>query len=236
MASLAQRHRVRVLAERASRAAGGSAPNPAGGVHALMMGRLVQDLRRLKEIQSVERKIAAKADMLPAYQDYVSGVLKGDSGGQDEVIVTVMVWHLDVLQFSRGLEIAAYVLKHDLALPERYNRKVPALLLDEVPGAVLAGSVSPNSDTLGALQMVAVLTEGQDAPDQARAKLHRAIGETLAALAGATPAGQQLSMARAALAQLNRAVSLHQAVGAKKAIEQLQRTIKKAEGATGADG
>ncbi|OZI23032.1 hypothetical protein CAL26_05990 [Bordetella genomosp. 9] len=229
MASLAQRHRTRVLAARESGKSDPGAPNPAGGVQALMMANLVNDLRRLKAIESVERKIAAKADMLPAYRDYVDGVLSADKGGQDEVIATVMVWHLDVGDFARGLTIAGYVLKHDLALPERYNRKVPALLLDEVPGAVLAGKVPVNSDTMGALQMVAVLTEGKDAPDQARAKLHRAMGETLAALAGDTPTGPQLDMARAGLAQLNRAVALHKDVGAKKAIEQLSRTIKKAE-------
>ncbi|WP_459614349.1 phage terminase small subunit [Bordetella sp. 2513F-2] len=231
MASLAQRHRIRVLAEQANP---GAASVTAGGAHRMMMARLTADRRRLHDIQSVERKIAAKREMLPAYSDYIAGVLKADAGGQDEVITTLMVWHLDVLDFSHGLEIAAYVLKHELALPERYNRKVPALLLDEVPGAVLEGRVPATSDTLTALQRVAALTQDQDAPDQARAKLHRALGEVLAAMAGETPTGAQLEMARAALAQLNRAVALHQAVGAKKTIEQLQRTIKRAEAASAA--
>ncbi|WP_427184854.1 phage terminase small subunit [Bordetella bronchialis] len=232
MASLAQQHRMRVLAARGAVTQDGT--RPAGGVHALMMASLLQDMRRLKAIESVERKIAAKAQMLPAYRDYVDGVLAADAGGADEVITTLMVWHLDVGDFGRGLDLAAYVLRHGLTLPERYNRKVPALLLDEVADAVLEGRAPADEATLDALQRVAVLTDGQDAPDQARAKLHRALGETLARLAGEAPAGPKLEMARAALAQLNRAVSLNPGVGAKKAIEQLTRTIKKAE--ANADG
>lgn len=233
MSSLAQRHRMRVLAATAASAHDNAASTPAAGVYALMMAALVDDMRRLKEIESIERKISTKAELLPKYRDYLDGVLLADSGGADDLVTTVMVWHLDVCDFARGLELAAYVIKHDLSMPERYNRKVAALLLDEVSDAVLAGRVPYDVTTLGSLQMVAVLTEGKDAPDQARAKLHRALGETLASLAGTEPTGHLLDMARAALAQLVRAVTLHDKVGAKTGIEQLKRTIKKAEATAG---
>ncbi|MBB1625172.1 phage terminase small subunit [Achromobacter sp. UMC71] len=229
MPSPAQRHRMTVLAATAASAYHSAEPSPAAGVYGLMMSALVDDMRRLKDIQSLERKISAKAEMLPKYRDYLDGVLAADAGGQDEIVTTLMVWHLDVCELARGLELAGYVIKHGLALPERYNRTVGTLLLDEVGDAVLAGRVPHDVTTLGALQMLAVLVEGQDAPDQARAKLHRAMGDTLAALAGPDPIGQRLEMVRAALAQLKRAVSLHDKVGAKKDIEQLERTIKKAE-------
>ena len=229
MPSLAQRHRMRVLAGQAASAHGSQALTPAAGIYALMMSTLVDDMRRLKEIESLERKISVKADLLPKYRDYLDGILAADAGGQDEIVTTLMVWHLDVCDFARGLEIAGYVIKHELALPERYNRKIAALLLDEIGDSVLAGRVPLDVTTLGALQMLAVLTEGQDAPDQARAKLHRAMGDTLAALAGPEPTGNRLEMVRAALQQLRRAVSLHDKVGAKKDIELLERTIKKAE-------
>lgn len=234
MSSPAQRHRMAVLAATAASAHHNAAPSPAAGVYALMMSALVNDMRHLKEIQSLERKISTKAELLPKYGDYLDGVLAADAGGQDEIITTLMVWHLDVCDFARGLELASYVIKHELTLPERYNRTVATLLLDEVGDAVLAGRVPHDSTTLGALQMLAVVVDGQDAPDQARAKLHRAMGNTLAALAGPEPAGPRSEMVRAALAQLKRAVSLHDKVGAKKDIEQLERTIKKAEASAAA--
>lgn len=227
MTSPAQKHRMRVLAEKAAEQNGAGLP-ATGTAYALMMAALVQDLRRLKDIQSIQSKTVVKAEMVGTYQDYLDGVLAGNSGAQDEVLVTVMVWHIDVGDFRRGLDLAAYALTHKLNLPERYQRTVPVLLLDEVADAVLTGRTEGNQDTLDVLQRVAELTSDHDAPDQARAKLHRAIGETLAIMAGDEPSGAQLEMARAALAQFNRAVSLHAGVGAKKAIERLERLIKKA--------
>ena len=58
---------------------------------------------------SIERKIELKREMLDKYGDYVHGVLTADKGGQDEVVVTVMVWLLDTLQFRPALDLAAYV-------------------------------------------------------------------------------------------------------------------------------
>ncbi|APX77283.1 Phage small terminase subunit [Achromobacter insolitus] len=228
MASLAQAHFLRVRAQRtAAPLAAGAVP--AGSPYALMMAALTEDARRLKSIESVERKIEAKRGMLATYAPYLDGVLAANAGGADEVVTTLMVWHLDVCDFLRGLDLATYVLAHDLPLPERYARKVPALLLDEVSEAVLDERVPKDFPTLQALQRVAELVYDRDAPDEARAKLHRAIGLTMAELAGPEPKGDRLQMAVTALRQLERAVSLNGKVGAKKDIEQLQRTIKKAE-------
>jgi len=226
MASPAQLHRMRVLAARAR--ASTDAPATIGGVYGQMMAKLTQDARRLHDIQSVERKIAVKRELLPDYQAYIDGVLTGDTGEQDEVMATLMLWHIDAGLYERGLDIAAYVLRHDLALPERLKRNTATLLLDEVAGPLANGAVVDWTRAMSILQRVAMLVDGQDAPDQARAKLHLAIGKILAAQAGENPTGQQVDMARAALAQLSRAVALHSGVGAKKLIEQLERRIKNA--------
>jgi len=226
MTTLARRHRMRVLAATAGTTHTAlSAPDD---VQRLMLARLVGDLRRLHEIQSIERKIAIKAELMPDYADYIDGVLAGDAGGEDEVLTTLMVWHLDTLDFARALTIAQYVMRHGLRLPTRYNRDVATLLLDEVSNAVLAGRVELNEATLAALQQVAALTDDRDAPDQARAKLYRAIGETLAALAEAQSDDTRAETLRTALQALERALALHAGVGAKKAIEQLKRKIKQA--------
>lgn len=227
MASPAQLHRIRVLAAQAS-ASDSAAPVVVGGIQGQMLAKLTQDARRLHDIQSIERKIALKRELLPDYQAYIDGVLEGDGGQPDEIIPTVMLWHLDAGKYERGLDMAAYVMRHDLPMPERLKRNTATILLDEVAGAVAAGAVSEPSAAIGILQRVAVLVDGQDAPDQARAKLHFAMGKMLALQAGDKPTGSTVEMVRAAVAQLKRAVSLHEGIGAKKLIEQLERKIKNA--------
>lgn len=227
MTSPAQRHRTRVLASKAS-ATDGSAPAVVGGIFGQMMAKLTNDRRRLHDIQSVERKIALKRELVPEYQDYLDGVLSGNNGQPDEVLATLMVWHIDVGAFARALELADYVLRHGLPLPERLKRNTATLLLDEVAGAIANGAVPKHDEALLLLQEVARLIDGQDAPDQARAKLHLAIGKTLGEQAGDELRGPTLEMARAAVAQLRRAVDLHSGVGCKKLIEQLDRKIKNA--------
>ncbi|SAI47398.1 Phage small terminase subunit [Bordetella ansorpii] len=230
MAGLVQRHQMRVAAALAAASTPANAPAPTSGPYELMMHALVNDRRTLKGVQSIERKIELKRGMLNQYGDYVDGVLAADAGGQDEVIVTVMVWLLDTLQFRAALVLAEYVTRHGLTLPPHYNRGVPALLLDEITDAVLAKRVPMDADLLAELQRLQVLTDGKDAPDQARAKLHRVMGETLAQMAGDLADEDEQRAAAAALQHLNRAKQLHSAVGVTKLTEQLERKIKKAEG------
>lgn len=227
MPSPAQLHRIRELAAKAG-AAQDAAPAILGGIQGQMLAKLTQDVRRLHDIQSVEKKIALKRQLLPDYEAYIDGVLHGDGGQPDEVIATLMLWHLDAGWYDRGLDIAAYVMRHGLPLPERLKRNTATLLLDEVAGAIATGALSNPSEAMAILQRVASLVTDQDAPDQARAKLHFAIGKTLAAEAGDNPSGQHVEMAKSAVAQLQRAVSLYPAIGAKKLIETLERKIKNA--------
>ena len=125
MAGLVRRHQMRVAAALAAVSTPADAPAPNSGPYELMMHALVNDRRTLKGLQSIERKIELKREMLDKYGDYVHGVLTADKGGQDEVVVTVMVWLLDTLQFRPALDLAAYVLRHDIKLPAQYTRDVP---------------------------------------------------------------------------------------------------------------
>ena len=92
----AQRHRLTVLAAMAV-AAGHQDPHgeTTGTAYELMQAQLHEHMRTLKGIQSVERKIEAKRTMLADFDAYLAGVLQADAGGQDAVLATVLVWHLD---------------------------------------------------------------------------------------------------------------------------------------------
>ena len=106
------------------------------------------------------------------------------------------------------------------------------ILIDTASTAALDGKLI-GDEALGVLADVAQLTEGHDAPDQARAKLFKAIGY---ALVGRTPTTTpdyttvDETKARAAMAHFARANELFAQVGVKKDMERLERRIKAATG------
>ena len=89
-------------AERSGVAAAGRADSMAGRtVYEQQLAQLLQDRLRLKQVQSTQAKAELKRQLLGVYADYVSGVLKGGNGAQDEVLVTVMIWRIDAGEFAR---------------------------------------------------------------------------------------------------------------------------------------
>ena len=116
----AQRHRMTAMA---AMAAASSTQNPhgepTGSAYELTLAQLHAHMRTLKDIKSVERKIEAKRTMLADFDAYLNGVLLADAGGQDTVLSTVLVWHLDAGNWARALELATYAMRHGVALPDK---------------------------------------------------------------------------------------------------------------------
>lgn len=196
----------------------------------LMQAQLYEHRRALKAIQSIERKVEAKRDYLPLYWPWVDGVLAGGRGAPDMVLTTVLVWAIDAGEYPRALQIAEYVLAHGLSLPDQYQRDPATTLIDEMAEAGLKGKL-PAAEAVLLLQRVEALTLERDVPDQARAKLHKAIGY---ALIGRTAASEvdykdlPADLAAQALPYLHRAFELFEGVGVKKDIERLERRVKDA--------
>jgi hypothetical protein len=174
----------------------------------LMAAKLATDQQRLKLIQSIERKLAIKKEILPDYEDYIAGVLEGQSGRQDDVLVTVMIWHIDTGAYSAALDIAAYALTHDLILPMHYVRTLATLITEEIAEAALAGKAISIDELMTLFDLVA----HRDMPDPVRAKLHKALGWAL-----------QDTDPETALMHLRRALCLHPRCGVKKEIDRLER-------------
>lgn len=225
--SLARKHFQRVSAAQSADAAGDTIM--AGDEHELMAAALWQARQKLKGIQSIERKIAFKREILPEFAAYVDGVLESGKGAQDDVLMTLMLWRLDVGDLAGGLAIAEYALAHDLQAPDRFQRSLPALIAEQTAEEALKLLAQENEDDngdaqaydvetlLGQLNTVRDLTAAADMHDQIRAKLYKAIGY----------AQRQANEPAAALDSLKRAVELHSKVGVKKDIEQLEREVKK---------
>lgn len=227
--SPARAHRQRTLAALAAAASPAGGP-VLGGEYELMQAQLFEHRRALKDIQSVERKIEAKRGFLPVYRAWVDAALENGNGAHDLVLMTVLVWHIDAGEFDRALQIADYAMAYALPLPDQYDRNLATVLIDEIGGAALAGRMEPEQ-AIGVLGRVCELTADHDAPDQARAKLHKALGYALMGRRGSTEVDvSQLPVPAAgqALKQCRRAFELFEQVGVKKDIERLERRLKAA--------
>lgn len=225
---------ARVLAQQQAEKAAQASPHGemVGGQFELMMAQLHAHSRSLKAMQSVELKIEAKRKMLPDFDAYIAGVLEADAGVQDPLITTMLVWHLDVGEWAKALILAAYCMRHGLVLPDQYKRNLPTMLLDEVADAAIHGKLQ-GVDALATLAKVDELTTGHDTHDQARAKLHKAIGW---AAMGKTRTHDlnaeeikklQLDQLRIAHQHLTRALELDANAGVKKDVERLEACLKK---------
>lgn len=199
-----------------------------GSAYELMQAQLFQHTRALKAIQSVERKVEAKRGFLADYWPWVDGVLASGQGGEDMVLSTVFVWCIDAGEYDRALDMGAYILQHGLKLPDRYQRDAATTLIDEFADASLKPGSQQNGPSTTQLATVADLTAAHDVPDQARAKLYKALGYAVAQRKDANDKFEKLGKTDTtqALALLQRALELSTASGVKKDIERLERRLK----------
>ncbi|HHL0051865.1 phage terminase small subunit [Klebsiella quasipneumoniae] len=230
MLTPAQKHFQRVMAERHGKTDEQS--DTARTAHEQIMHRLRMDQSALKRVQSDQAKAAMKRQLLPHYEGWIEGTLDGDSGRQDEVIVTLMVWAIDAGYYALAARIGRYVVTHGLLMPDRFNRTAATVLVDEICDPILvqvkADDTTDVTPYLAVLDEVAEFTAGSDMPDVVRAKLCKA---RAFALRNGTTEEQTT-----ALALLRQALTLDAGAGVKKEIERLARVVKKAAAAAGGGG
>ena len=106
-------------------------------------------------------------------------------------------------------------------MPDQYKRDVATVLAEEIADQSLKALAAEQPANGVALLDVSELTEGEDMPDEVRAKLYKAIGY-------AWRAAGDLNAAKEAL---TRALALHDRVGVKKDIERLETILKNSGGA-----
>lgn len=227
MASLAQRTQLRKRAEAESARTAPPALMDGLTTYELMLAKLQQDQLRLKQVQSNQNKALLKAELLPEYADYVAGVLAGGKGAQDDVFVTVMLWRFDAGDFAGGLEAAAYVLQHELKMPERFNRTTGCVVAEEIAEAALRALKAGTDFDLEVALQANELTASHDMPDAARAKLMLAIGRLYALKVKDDASGKDLGNLINAKNYLSKAISLYSACGAKKDLERVGRLLNK---------
>ncbi|APC72550.1 terminase endonuclease subunit [Pseudomonas aeruginosa] len=224
--SPAKAHFLRVTAAQETAATAPHQGMEGANAYELQLAQLYQDRSRLKNIQSGEGKAALKVELLPAYQPYISGVLQAGKGAQDEVVTTVMLWRIDAGDYAGALDIADYVLAHDLVMPDRFARTAGCVIAEEIAEAALKAQKTGGSFDLATLHRTLLLTDQADMPDEARAKLYLAAGHaTLEGLSVESPG--QPGQVQAGIDLLKRAIQLHDKCGGKKDLEAAERLQKK---------
>jgi hypothetical protein len=220
MTSPARRHYQRVSAAQAAGAAEPNRPQN-GDQYELMAAALWEARRTLKAIKSVQAKIEKKRELLPEFDAYVAGVLEGGNGAQDDVLMSMLVWRIDVGDLAGALEIAEYAMRHQLQTPDRYERDTPSLIAEELADQALRMLAEEGADAAALADILARaerVVADHDMHDEIRAKLCKALGYALR---------QEGSLVEA-LEYLQRARRLNERVGVKKDIEKLERELKNA--------
>lgn len=219
MKSPARKHYEQVTA---AKAAGAATPGQQqqGEQYELHAHALYEARRTLKAIKSIQAKIEKKRELLPGFLPYINGVLSEGKGAKDDVLMTLMVWCIDVGDYEKALEIGAYAVKHKIETPDQYDRDTVSILAEEIADGVKSAleKEGADDDALANVMARAVAIVGDaDMHDQIKAKVHKSYGYALRA--AEDPA--------AALEQLKQALTLNENVGVKQDIKQLESQLKK---------
>lgn len=219
MLSPARKHFQRVTA---AKAAGTATPGEQqqGEQYELHAHALYEARRTLKAIKSIQAKIDKKRELLPDYMPYINGVLSEGKGAKDDVLMTLMVWCIDVGDYEKALEIGAYAVNHNIETPDQYDRDTISILAEEIAEGVKASLEKEGADADGLANVMAravAIVGDADMHDQIKAKVHKSYGYALRAAEDA----------ESALEQLKQALALNEHVGVKQDIKQLESLIKK---------
>lgn len=196
--------------------------------HEQILHRLRLAQSRLSGIQSNAAKADVKKELLPDFAGWIDGTLEGDSGRQDEVITTLMVWAVDCGSLPLALRIGEYVIRHNLSLPDNFGRDAATVLTEEIcnPILTLAGT-DPDADLSGFIAPLDTLWEtvaNRDMPDEVLAKLCKACAFARRASTDPETQGSSLKL-------LRQAMHLNPNAGVKREIAALTRALKKVQGA-----
>lgn len=198
--------------------------------------QLNSDKNRLKNIQSTQNKVELKRQLLPNYKPYIQGVLEVKPGVQDAVITEILVWAIDIGDYSFALDLAKYVLEHGLKLPDRFERSEACFITEDIAEAflkVLKTDVVISENDFYQLYRLedlindeSLASSKRDMPDEVKAKLYLALGKAnMRFIQGES----ELDFAYASHAQkfLEKAVELDDKCGGRTDLSKMTKFVNK---------
>lgn len=190
--------------------------------------QLNSDRLRLKNMQSDKLRAEFKAQQLPLYLPYVQGILQARPNVPDDVVAEIMVWAVDVGNFSTALDIAEYVMPAKLPMPDRFGRNVASFITEDIADRILSQLPNLSADELNTVHLpVLTRLEGlinerdlpddvKDMPDQVKAKLYLVLGR----------AYMQVGQHELAKTHLETAISFNENCGGKTNLKQVLKHLE----------
>ena len=172
----AAKHKEKLLAQQAAEKAGETPEKKIENapVHNQMQAKLDANLQELSTIKGTDKKVARKLELMGEYLPYIKGILKADTAAQDDVFMNLFVWAIDISEFALAMQMAAHAIKHDLKMPERYSRDVPAVIAEDIADSVNKGDAEISVDQINE---VLDLVKEKDLHDAVRSKINKAAGK-----------------------------------------------------------
>ncbi|WP_394651783.1 phage terminase small subunit [uncultured Acinetobacter sp.] len=182
--NLARKHYQQHQAKSAAESAAEFGTMQSTNAYEQQLMQLNSDKNRLKNIQSKQNKVELKRQLLPNYKPYLHGILEVKPGVQDAVVTEMLVWSIDVGEYDFALDLAEYVLEHDLKLPDRFERSEACFITEDIADEflkVLKTDVSIDITVLERLESLitdeSLDKSKRDMPDEVKAKLYLALGK-----------------------------------------------------------
>lgn len=142
----------------------------------VLMGQFEAGLNKMKHIKSRKLRMAAKRNALSRYQGWLDDFMQSPrlSGFPTEMFVWLLLWHIDVNDWQRALELARFALQAGFCAPKDFSRTLAETVCEEIAeGLLKTGDLTQYADVLTELRAV---VSAHDMTDQITAKLYKASG------------------------------------------------------------
>jgi hypothetical protein len=228
--SLALAHKRRLISDGPVRASAGakavaysagtalSSPANAQKLLKLQEDALAVDLQRLSAIDSRELRQQLKSDeLLPKYLDYVQRYRDSGLSFPNSVVMQVLVWLFDTVQFEAGLDLANFAMEQGQLMPERFKRNVQTFVADAVIEWAEAEQKAGRSPEPYVSDLLSHVDGDWQLTEQIPAKYHKLLGIR------ALDAREWTK----AIVHFERAIELHAAVGVGTRLEGARKALAK---------
>lgn len=205
---------------------------------------MAQAKRRLKALKSMEARAQLKRELLPEFAPWVAGVLVAADEAQfkdpafravqDDVVISVLIWTLDVGDLGAAAHLFAFARRHGWGLPATFKRSLGTFVAEEAAAYANAALDGDRDVDLTPLRQIEQQVTDEDMPDEVRAQLHKALGRIYARQAEAAPvegepvmAGAKRARRERAIEHLQRALDLDGQSGVKGDLARLRKAVAK---------
>ena len=177
------------------------------------------DLERLSKLNNLASKQALKREeLLPKYQEYVQRYCESGMNFPNRVLVQVMVWLFDTVQFEDGLELADFAIAQGQQMPERFKRRDIQTFVADVVSDWAYAEYNANRSPEPYLSDLLPRVDGEwDLTEQIPSKYHKLIGMR----------AQDAQEWETAIKHLERSTELHAAAGNNTRLDKCRKALAK---------